>query len=383
MLAACGGTGTSEPAATDGRSVAGSRRRRRLHGRRVLEQLPAAALGGERRAEHAGRPIEAGGGTFIDADANLDTEQQLTDIETLINQGADVLIILAQDNQAVLPALEEAKDAGIPVIALRPADRGSERPLHHVRQRRRRQGRGRGDARGGARGQLRPDQGRPGRPERLDLPAAGLGPRPASRTRSTPATITIVDEQFTDAWETETAQNNMEAIIDAANAEGDQIDAVLAENDSTALRRRAALAGQELRHRSRSAARTATPPTSTTWPRASSTSTSGRTPTSSARPPGPRRSSCATGTAMAELTIPDGLIDQAVAPEAGLTAAPFTTPVRTASRTRATRTRHVVHPPAATRSRRRTWTCRSTRAGSTQEELCEGVEAGHGAAACQ
>ena len=47
--------------------------------------------------------------------------------------------------------------------------------------------------------------------------------------------ITIFDDQFTDAWDTETAQDNMEAIIDAANAEGVQIDAVLAENDSTAL----------------------------------------------------------------------------------------------------------------------------------------------------
>ena len=47
--------------------------------------------------------VEAGGGTYTDADANLDTEQQLTDIETFINQGADVLILLAQNNEAVLP----------------------------------------------------------------------------------------------------------------------------------------------------------------------------------------------------------------------------------------------------------------------------------------
>src|SRR5262245_59992446 len=40
--------------------------------------------------------IEAGGGTFSDADADLDTEQQLTDVNTLIEQGADVLVILAQ-----------------------------------------------------------------------------------------------------------------------------------------------------------------------------------------------------------------------------------------------------------------------------------------------
>ena len=52
-----------------------------------------------------------------DADANLDTEQQLTDIETFINQDVDVLILLAQDNEAVLPGVQAAKDAGIPVIA--------------------------------------------------------------------------------------------------------------------------------------------------------------------------------------------------------------------------------------------------------------------------
>ena len=35
--------------------------------------------------------VEAGGGTYIDKDANLSTEQQLTDIDTLIAQGATVL----------------------------------------------------------------------------------------------------------------------------------------------------------------------------------------------------------------------------------------------------------------------------------------------------
>ena len=61
--------------------------------------------------------VEAGGGSYIQADANLGNEQQLTDIDTLIAQGAKVLILLAQDNKAILPALKKAKDAGIPVIA--------------------------------------------------------------------------------------------------------------------------------------------------------------------------------------------------------------------------------------------------------------------------
>jgi ABC-type sugar transport system substrate-binding protein len=73
-----------------------------LHDRRLVEQLPAAALGGGRPAEHR-QVVEDAGGTYIDADANLSNEQQLTDISNLIAQGADVLILLAQDQNAVLP----------------------------------------------------------------------------------------------------------------------------------------------------------------------------------------------------------------------------------------------------------------------------------------
>ena len=55
------------------------------------------------------------------------------------------------------------------------------------------------------------------------------------------------DGTFTDAWKTEKAQTNMEAIIDKAVADGTKIDAILAENDSTALGVVGALDGQELR----------------------------------------------------------------------------------------------------------------------------------------
>ena len=55
------------------------------------------------------------------------------------------------------------------------------------------------------------------------------------------------DGTFTDAWKTEKAQTNMEAIIDKAVADGTKIDAILAENDSTALGVVGALTGQELR----------------------------------------------------------------------------------------------------------------------------------------
>ena len=82
------------------------------------------------------KTVEAGGGKYIDADANLSNEQQLTDVDTLISKGAKVLILLAQDNKAILPALQKAKDAGIPVIAYDRLIEDPEHPLHHVRQRR-------------------------------------------------------------------------------------------------------------------------------------------------------------------------------------------------------------------------------------------------------
>ena len=44
--------------------------------------------------------------------------QQLTDVETLINQGANVLILLAQDDQAdPAGASRRPRQRGIPVIA--------------------------------------------------------------------------------------------------------------------------------------------------------------------------------------------------------------------------------------------------------------------------
>jgi D-xylose transport system substrate-binding protein len=61
--------------------------------------------------------LEAGGATYISADAGSSAEQQLADVENLITQGADVLIILAQDGTAILPAVESALEQGIPVIA--------------------------------------------------------------------------------------------------------------------------------------------------------------------------------------------------------------------------------------------------------------------------
>ena len=61
--------------------------------------------------------VEAAGGTYVPADAKSSAETQLTNIENLISQGAQVLIILVQDADAIKPAVDSAISQGIPVIA--------------------------------------------------------------------------------------------------------------------------------------------------------------------------------------------------------------------------------------------------------------------------
>lgn len=184
------------------------------------------------------------GGTYIDADANLSNEQQLTDVDSLISKGAKVLILLAQDQNAILPALAKAKNAGIPVIAY---DRLIEDPsilyitFNNV---------GVGQAQAAAlldkvpKGNYVIIKGDPGDPNASTFLPQGFKDAGLLDKESS-GDITILNTTgtqfpqdygtFTDAWKTENAQANMEAIIDKANADGNKIDAVLAENDSTAL----------------------------------------------------------------------------------------------------------------------------------------------------
>jgi len=190
------------------------------------------------------KAIQDGGGTVVgDPDANLDSQRQLSDVDTLINKGAQVLVLLAQSGDAILPALQKAKEAGIPVIAY---DRLIDDPyvlylsFDNV---------GVGKAEADAiikkvpKGNYVLIKGDPGDANaKTFLPMgwdqAGLKDKIAS------GDIKIIgpaDGTYTDGWKTEKAQANMEAIIDQANAAGQKIDAVLAENDSTALGVAAAL----------------------------------------------------------------------------------------------------------------------------------------------
>src|SRR5271170_7002636 len=61
--------------------------------------------------------LAAKGAKYISADAQASATKQLADVESLISKGANVLIILAMDADAILPAIKKAGDEGIPVIA--------------------------------------------------------------------------------------------------------------------------------------------------------------------------------------------------------------------------------------------------------------------------
>jgi D-xylose transport system substrate-binding protein len=61
--------------------------------------------------------IEAGGGKYISNDAKSSAETQASNVETLISQGAKVVVILAQDGTAIKPSVASAISNGVPVIA--------------------------------------------------------------------------------------------------------------------------------------------------------------------------------------------------------------------------------------------------------------------------
>mgnify|MGYP002085036182 CR=1 FL=1 len=61
--------------------------------------------------------VEAGGGKYISNDAKSSAETQASNVENLITQGANVVVILAQDGTAIKPSVANAIANGVPVIA--------------------------------------------------------------------------------------------------------------------------------------------------------------------------------------------------------------------------------------------------------------------------
>ena len=60
--------------------------------------------------------LEKHGARYLSADAQSSSEKQISDVETLIARGSEVLVVLAQDADAIGPAIALARAEGIPVI---------------------------------------------------------------------------------------------------------------------------------------------------------------------------------------------------------------------------------------------------------------------------
>ncbi|WP_170605596.1 D-xylose ABC transporter substrate-binding protein [Ruegeria arenilitoris] len=172
--------------------------------------------------------LEAGGAEYISADAQSSSAKQLSDIESLIAQGVDALIILAQDAQAIGPAVQAAADEGIPVIAydrLIEDDRAFYLTFDNVEVGRM-QARAVFDAM--PKGNYVMIKGSPTDPN-ADFLRGGQQEIIQSAVDS--GDIVIVGEAYTDGWLPANAQRNMEQIL---TANENNVDAVVASNDGTA-----------------------------------------------------------------------------------------------------------------------------------------------------
>lgn len=321
------------------------------------------------------KTVEDGGGTYISADANLSAEQQLTDVDTLISKGAKVLVLLAQDGKAILPALKKAADAGIPVIAY---DRLIEDPgilyitFDNV-------GVGKAEAAAilakvptGNYVLIKGDQG--------DANASTFLPQGWDEAGLKAAVdagkIKILngpDGTYTDAWKTEKAQSNMEAIIDKAVADNNKIDAILAENDSTALGVVAALTGKNYGY----------PPLSGQDGDSANLNNVAlgkqyvdvfKNANELGKATGAAALALCAGTKMADLKLPDGLVAADVAPVAGLTAQDFKTPGGTTVKS------FILQPTPLTADTLQ----KAIDSGFiTKADLCKGVDAATAPPACK
>ncbi|WP_310568069.1 D-xylose ABC transporter substrate-binding protein [Hydrogenophaga sp.] len=168
------------------------------------------------------------GASYISADAGGSPEKQLSDVDSLIAKGAKVLIVLAMDKDAILPAVNKAKQQKIPVVAY---DRLIEAPgvfyitFDNVEV-------GRMQARAvlaaKPKGNYVMIKGSPTDPNANFLRG---GQQEVLDAAIKKGDIKIVGEEYTDGWKPEVAQKNMEQIITKT---GGKIDAVVASNDGTA-----------------------------------------------------------------------------------------------------------------------------------------------------
>ncbi|MDQ0422606.1 D-xylose transport system substrate-binding protein [Peteryoungia aggregata LMG 23059] len=184
--------------------------------------------------------LEAAGNKYISADAQTSAAKQLTDIESLIAQGANALIVLAQDSEAIAPAIEKATAEGIPVVGY---DRLIENPdAYYITFDNKEVGR------------MQAREVFKAKPEGNYVFIKGASTDPNSdflysgqievlKEAIDAGKIKNVGEAYTDGWKPEAAQKNMEQFLTANN---NKVDAVVSSNDGMAGGVVAALEAQGL-----------------------------------------------------------------------------------------------------------------------------------------
>ncbi|RWE44655.1 MAG: D-xylose ABC transporter substrate-binding protein [Mesorhizobium sp.] len=186
------------------------------------------------------KAIEAAGDKYISADAQSNPGKQLTDVESLISQGANSLIILAQDASAIGPAVQKALDEGIPVVGY---DRLIEnKDVFYLTFDNKEVGR------------MQAREVFKVKPEGNYVFIKGSGADPNAdflfsgsmevlKEAIDSGKIKNVGEAYTDGWLPANAQKNMEQFL---TANDNKVDAVVAANDGTAGGVVAALTAQGL-----------------------------------------------------------------------------------------------------------------------------------------
>ncbi len=184
--------------------------------------------------------LKAAGAKYISADAQTSAAKQLTDIESLIAQGANALIVLAQDSSAIGPAIEKAAAEGIPVVGY---DRLIENPsTYYITFDNKEVGR------------LQAKEVFKLKPEGNYVFIKGGSTDPNAdfvfsgqmevlKDAIASGKVKNVGEAYTDGWKPEIAQKNMEQFLTANN---NKVDAVVSSNDGMAGGVVAALEAQGL-----------------------------------------------------------------------------------------------------------------------------------------
>jgi len=184
--------------------------------------------------------LDAHGAKYISADAQSSAAKQLTDVESLIANGAQALIILAQDADAIGPAVQKAVDEGIPVVGY---DRLIENPAaFYITFDNKEVGRMQARAVFAAQpqGNYVFIKGSAADPNADFLHSGQIE---VLKSALDSGAIKNVGEAYTDGWLPANAQRNMEQFL---TSNDNNVDAVVASNDGTAGGVVAALAAQGL-----------------------------------------------------------------------------------------------------------------------------------------